>query len=456
MKRAYLWGILMLLIYRGVSASPVRIIGMGMIDLILEDESNRINLYDFGGNVAGLYADERGSSVEGFLSYGNVSYSDSGGSLEPEITRWGGFLPTKAAVSVNTFTTFGGLPAGGVFTYRSPEGYAAVAKTMYSSTSAYHESTDRTDDATAPLFGCAFTRHFGLYDLGAEGEYTSIRITNNQDDTEIHASMKTLGVGFAAQLSPLFAFGLNGGWGFPAGELTVSNTDDNFSGTSFSGALQGIARIPGLAKIGAKLDFINANLEGEVTTGNITRDLGDLRYKDLGFETRILFASMLFPLRAGAMVGYETFHPEFEGEEMSLVDIDVEMNTVNVGIGLGYVLPFITPGFQYTLINRTYSDNINDDEVDTGSWNLGFGVESKLAFVTLRGGWCLGREDPDRGTEDDEMRSRSLSVGGTFSMPLKPYKFEFAYVTTETKPEEHPEDLREVDNSLSLSLKFHF
>ncbi len=437
-------------------ASPVRIIGMGMTDLILEDESNRINLYDFGGNVAGLYTDERGSSLEGFLSYGSVSYSDTSGSLEPEITRWGGFIPTDIVLSVNTFTALGGLPAGGVFTYRSPAGYAAAAKTMFSSTSTHYESIDRTDDATAPLFGAAFAKHFGMYDIGAEGEYASITIKNNQDDTEIHASLKTIDAGFAAQVSPLFAFGLNGGLGFPGAEVTLIGTEEDFSGSAFQGGTQGVATITGLGRIGAKVDFINANLGAEMTSGGVTHDIGDLHLSDLNFETRALFASMLFPVRAGAVVGYETFHPEFEGEGTSLFDIDMQMNTVRFGVGLGYMLPMVTPGFQYRLTNQSYADKLNDTEVSAGAWMVGFGAESKLAFLMVRGGFCMGKEDPDKDTDDDETQTRTLSFGASFSMPLQPYKIEFAYVNTETKPQENPEGFKEVDNSLYCALKLQF
>jgi hypothetical protein len=456
MKRLYLGGILILFMIASGAATPVRIIGMGTIDLVIEDESNRINLYDFGGNVAGLYSDERGSSAEGFISYGHVSSSDSNGPREPEVTRWGGFLPMDGGISVNTFTAFGGVPAGGLFTYRSPQGYAAVAKAMYSSTSSHYENLDRTDDATAPLFGIAFSRNFGTFDAGATGEYSGLTITNGRDDSEINASMKTLNGGFAAELSPLFTVGISGGLGFPAADLAISSTDFDLSGNSFSGGIQAIAKVPGLAKLGARLGFLNANLGAEASSGNVTLDLGELDFTDVDFEARALVGSMLFPLRAGAIFSYETFHPEFEGDITSLLDIDMRITTMDFGIGLGYVLPLITPGFQYNLSNEHAADDLNDNEVDASGWDLRFGGESRFGFLTLRGGFGIGKKDPDTDTDDDEMKKRSLSFGTTFSMPMQPYRIEFAYVNTETKPEDNPEEQKEVDDSISLALKLRF
>lgn len=448
--------VLLLLLVACAASTPVRIIGMSAIDLLIEDESNRINLYDFGGNVAGLYGDERGSSFEGFLSYGRVSFSDSSGGLEPEITRWGGFLPTDASVTVNTFTALGGLPAGGVFTYRSPQGYAAAARAMYSSTSTYYESSERTDDATSPLFGIAFANHFGTWDAGAMGEYASIKVSNNQDDTEIYASMKTVNGGITMQVSPMFSLGFKGGLGFPAAEMDVFNTDYNASGSAFGGGIQTVGSIPGLAKIGARFDFLNANLSAEATSGNVTVDLGDLHYTDLGIDTRMLFASAFFPLRAGVMVAYGMNHPEFEGEGSSLFDIDMQITTVDVSFGLGYQLPFLLPGFQYSHSNQNSDDKLNDTRVAASTWEVGVGGESSIGPFMLRGGFGMGKADPDTDVDDDEMKHRSLRFGASLAVPLQPYKFEFAFVNTETRPEENPTDSKEVDNSFHLALKLAF
>jgi hypothetical protein len=176
----------------------------------------------------------------------------------------------------------------------------------------------------------------------------------------------------------------------------------------------------------------------------------------MGIDTRVLVASSLFPLRAGAMLSYHTSHPEFSGQGTSLFDIDMKITTVDVGIGFGYALPFITPGFQFNLSNQTASDELADVENDASQWDVRFGGESELSYVTLRGGFGIGKQDPDRDADDDETGSRSISVGGTFSVPLQPYKVEIAYVNTEIKPVENPLDSKEVDNSLYLSFKLNF
>jgi hypothetical protein len=156
------------------------------------------------------------------------------------------------------------------------------------------------------------------------------------------------------------------------------------------------------------------------------------------------------------MVSYGSFHPEFEGQGSSLFDIDMQITTLDFGVGFGYVLPFFMPGFQYNRSNQSTSDNLNDVDIDANGWDLSLGGESKVTPFTLRGGFSMGKEDPDTDTDDDEMKHRALSFGISFSMPLQPYKFEFAFVNAETRPEENPTDFKEVDNSFHLAFKTKF
>jgi hypothetical protein len=47
------------------SATKSRLSGMGDLSIVIEDESNMINLWDFAGNPAGFLEDEKGSVVRG-------------------------------------------------------------------------------------------------------------------------------------------------------------------------------------------------------------------------------------------------------------------------------------------------------------------------------------------------------------------------------------------------------
>ena len=114
---------------------------MGSLDLIIEDESNRINLFDYGKNVAGLYGDENGSSIETYITYGYITNSDSSGARDPEISYWGVNLPSVGLsvlsdirIGVDALPSIAGIPTGVIFTSRMEKGYAFSGSGAFSST----------------------------------------------------------------------------------------------------------------------------------------------------------------------------------------------------------------------------------------------------------------------------------------------------------------------------------
>jgi hypothetical protein len=50
-------------------ATKSRLLGMGDLSIVIEDESNMINLWDFAHNPSGLLGDESGSVIRGDFLY---------------------------------------------------------------------------------------------------------------------------------------------------------------------------------------------------------------------------------------------------------------------------------------------------------------------------------------------------------------------------------------------------
>ncbi len=453
MRRCAAICIFLLLCCLHMYATPARIIGMGFLDLIVDDESNRLNLFDYGRNIAGLYSDERSSTVYTSIAYGTVKQSDPRGTRESEITYWGTALPTETSMMVGTFSQFPGVPIGAVVTYRREDGLAVSGRGLYSKTIIHYKSAQRTEEASWPIGGVAFSRKLGVLDVGARGEYAIISISNNQDDSGANGSLKLLEGGVAANLSPMLDIGISGGFGFPDADVTLPNVENNFSGNSVSAGLQGILKVPGLLKVGAKLDFFTANLSGETTHGNMTINIGDISLTDFSFGSRLLLSSMLFPLKAGLNIDYKTTHPQFEGEGSSFLDFDYTQSSTHIATGMSYAIPFLTPGVQYTLLNESISDNLDNGEtVNSSQWDLRFGGEARLTVLSLRAGYIISKYDPDTDTDDDEFKGRSITIGAGLHIPLQPFKVEIAFVNQQT----NPEDYRKTENSLFAVFKMRF
>ena len=143
-----------------LDATSLRIIGMGSLDLIVEDESNRINLFDYGGNIAGLYGDEMGSFIETYVTYGTIRNSDFNGERDPQVTYWGDNIPTDIMFAGFNTTSLEGIPVGAVCTYRMSEGYAFSGTGAYSCRKSESEISEFNESMIrSALIKCEYTEN---------------------------------------------------------------------------------------------------------------------------------------------------------------------------------------------------------------------------------------------------------------------------------------------------------
>jgi len=459
MRKCLIASFVLFLMVPSVGATSLRIIGMGSLDLVVEDESNRINLFDYGQNVAGFYSDEMGSSIETYVIHGTVGNSDSSGTREPETNYWGINLPyldlsapVDIGIGSNTFSSLSGIPTGVQFNHRAENGFAFGAIGAYSSSSSKYESWNREDMVSMPLGNILFSKDFGVYSAGASGGFGKISYTNNQDSSVINASLKGAQIAGAMHLSPMLDIGVNGGIAFPDASLEASWYRQSFDGNAFSMGVQGISRIPGLMKFGVKFGATSSGLDGKTTFGNITIESGDMNSMDFLFDTKVLFSSILLPLKVGADIGYRKIHTTFNDTLLTISDNS--LSVTDLGFGVSYALPFLTPGIQGNIRNQSSADNLGNAGVaNSNQWSVRIGGEFGLNSLSIRAGYIIKKEDPDRDIESDEKSSRSITVGAGI---LLPFKIEIAYVNKETKPVDNPIERKKTDNTVYSALKVSF
>lgn len=444
MKKLYFSLFFIFILFSGMFATPLRIIGMGSLDLIVEDESNRINLFDYGGNIAGLYEDEMGSSIETYVTYGTIRNSDLNGPRDPQITYWGDNIPTDIMFLGFNTASLEGIPVGAVCTYRMSEGYAFSGAGAYSCRKSKFEISEFNE--SMPMGVVIVSRDFGKYAAGLSGGYSKLTLTWSPYDTKYYETLVDIKGGLATRLSPMLNIGISGGITIPEVRARGSNYESSGNGNAFSGGFQSIVRVSGLLKSGTRINYLNGKLDW---------DMDKMRVTDLDFDTRLLFSSILFPLKVGASFNYKRTHRVYNS--ISILEYDVSFSVTNFGIGVSYATPFLTPGIQYNLYNKTSTDNLdNGESTNSSKWDVRFGGEVPLTIITLRAGYIIAKEDPDTDRENDESKSRSITLGAGIQFPLQPFKIEVAYVNKETQPVDNPDDSKETENSIYAALKLRF
>jgi hypothetical protein len=455
MKTRIIIFLFVLFIFCHIQATPVRIVGMGMLDLIVDDESNRINLFDYGLNIGALYDDERYSSLESYIVHGNVSYSDSGGERDPKISYWGINLPSSLAYSIVSLSYLEGVPTGASVTYRTDKEIAVNVSGFYSKAESEYETANREDYISMPIGGLIFSKRFGSHSGGIGGGFTKISLTNNQDESEVSGSLKGLEIGWCTNLTPMFDMGISGGFGLVDGKADIFGFESTVDGNAIQVGVQGIVKVPGLLRVGMKFNFINSGLDAETSAGNVTVDAGDIDFSEFEIGSRLLFSSMLMPFSLGAHVDYSGNHPVTEdanGNRQS----DVSNSNFSTGVGVSYGMPYFTPGIQFTMSNSSREDKVYDISTSSGQWDIRIGGEVVVTPVAFRAGFIMGKTDPDKDTSDDELSRRSITAGTGLQLPYNPLKFEFAFINTVLEPVDDPEENRTTDNALNLALKMNF
>ena len=443
-------------------STPIRLIGLGSLNLIVEDESNKLDLFSYGMNVAGLFENEKGSTIKTFIAFGNEKNS---GTNQPDMTYWGINIPSYSAAMLNppmTITNISGIPISANFTYRMEGGYAFDVMGGFSSTTATEKTTNTENYSTMPIAAFIIARDYGQYSAGAGGGYTKIKFTNNENNDEVYATLKVFNGGFGIHLSPLFLLGINGSFGIPDADAktTIINQvyENSFNGNAYSIGLSGIAKIPGLLKLGTNLNLLNGSLDGKAEMGNVSIDIGKASTTNFLLSSRLIFSSPLFPVKIGTNLDYGNVHPKFESPDTTLSGIDNTTQSTNFGFGVSYALPFFTPGIQYDLSNSSTTDNsvTNGNTTKSRMWDLRFGGEFNLLLASLRGGYIIRKSDPDKNVDNDESHRRDIVAGVSVQPPMQPFKVEFAYKNSETKPVDTSVDQKTTDNTLYFALKMKF
>jgi hypothetical protein len=454
------------LLISGLYASSVRIIGTGSLDLIVEDESNKLNLFDYGGNIAGLYNDERGSSVETYLAYGESKHVDKLRDIIIKRKSWGFYEPkswkslpfSEPIHGFLFFTLNSDIPSGVSVTHRFERGFALSYSDRYFQRRVrVGEGAVETEiNTTIPAGTIIISKELGRFSAGLSGGYKKVELSSN--GYKFSESLKEFRTGFVTRLSPMLDVGVSGVYSIPKTSPQKFDIGDiKYKGRIVSGGIQAITRIPGLIKVGTKVNYTDCDLNEQwLEPGDsIVEDTVGVRKFD--FDLRFLFSSILFPVKIGANFGYRKLQSDPSNEYGYLNYNQFSRSVVNFGFGFSYELPYFTPGMQYDLYN--WSETAVSDSTDiithANLWEIKLGVEKKIDKLILRGGYFVSREDPNREEEDDRSETMGITTGAGIAFPMKPYRIEFAYVRTKTKLLEDPQ-VQITNNSIYSSFKLPF
>ncbi len=449
------------------TATPVRLLGMGDLSLVVEDESNMINLHDFGGNVAGLCLDEDRSALEGVFSYSTRELVDTNGVLEPELNIWGDPFPSEIVGLVDHMpplflireTPVSFSPSGGSFIHRTSR-MAVEARGSYSQCSS--DSVGYLRNTNTPFGSVRINRLLGrTFSLGLLGGYTGPKQSDSQGDHESSITNLHGGLGVGMRIGRMAVLGgnLNSNRLGIEREYLECHTTTTFEGRSLGGGLQGILHIPAVLKLGINSGYGKLSTVGETNRDGSVADIGNTEQVDSRSKTRFLTTIPSLPVQLAASAGYgmtsAIFEPSLGGLPLSRTD--TTYTEIPLGIGTVYSRSGFILGAEFHYCAAKVRDNEDDWVIRSRRMGGNLGAElSPGEAVSLRGGWAVGLEDPDLEDENDGLLTHRLTGGLGLTLPGRLLKWDLAYNHVVSYPKADSAELKRTGNLFALAIKWSF
>lgn len=460
--------------------TEVRLMGMGELHLVIEDEANMVNLYDFGGNVAGLYLDEPMSAVEGGFSYGTITLSDSSGTVDPKVNYLGqpipdvliDYIPDIYKTALPT-----GVPLGVDFVYRM-EGSAIGIGGDFAQAKATFEEMDPEQSITLNVFPSGIIQYNTLFadqfSLGLQAGYLGAKQTADPEMLESKLSNFGAGLGIGLFLSEAATLGGKFNYMKPKLETEIDSVlfdefefigfSADLDGNGFDFGVQGIFHLPGMLKAGAKIGYNSLSGDASMEMLDTTYDIGSITSSGLTLQTRALTTLPLLPVQFAASLGYISEAAKFEPSAEMLVPVKQDelrgfegsLSTIPIGLGLIYATPLVTAGAELHYASGKETDELADTTLSSSTLSFNLGTEVGFGVANIRGGIVMAKSDPDKDTEKDEFTTKKFTLGLGLTPPGGMFRGDFAYNYITTSPDENPTEQKTTTNLFSMGIKFFF
>jgi len=464
------------LVFSFAQATEVRLSGMGDLRLVVQDETNPITLFRFGGNPAGVVGDETTSTYKLDFSYGGRTSSTAGrtdsvdykvfGDVLPLTLR--AFLPSVSSIAnatgfdeVEDVPELGLPPVGGTFVWRqkkedsyvwgqeSKKAQAFWADLGYSRINREdHRIKDRVGTPRAELiYGMDLNNKFGY---GMSGTFWSAGYAC--DSTKESASLTTWGAGLGGRYTPVtqVSFGPLFNVYYPGVSAKSGTTSWNYSGPGYSGGLATVFA-PSWATFGGKVLLSSVKLKGHGETGRMS-----------GYEGALQALTRLprLPLNFGVEAGYFSKHPI--GEDSSgRRKYDNEFKRWRAGGGVGLRVSRFFLGAEAGMREQTQTDHLGgygpayrDTTFIESEQTAKFGAEVDLpAHVFVRTGYVWSSFDPDTKVSLNGETRNKITLGiGTKLLGGK-YIGDIAYQRRSSSSEDKTLNHRVADNAVMVVVK---
>ncbi len=460
MKRV-LYFILVFAVVSPLWSTTTRLRSMGNLQIVIDDNTNKIDLFNFGNNPCGLFTTDDTTTIDLDILYGEESfqydtlkgdttYTTFGNAIPPELLE---FIPTYSR-DVFQYLPFITLPTNRLFYVvrnksedldvwgNVPSKQAIGFLVTYGKLN--QNFTDGKENAGGPTIGFMYDRLISQnLHLGFEGGYITVGYTGDEDYEEASLSNLQLTPAVSFIPHPSITVGVKMDYNRPSASFGSGDFQLDYSGNAFNYSLSIITDINSLFDAGVLVAYKTISATDENDQQHFS-----VKGLDVRLKPRICLPNL--PCAIGALIDIKKCSMLNKSDND---DTLYEDEYTKMAFGGGPVLDtkYFLLGFEYiysTLNDREEYLYIDTTKTSTNTIRIG-GEIRPFNYLNLRGGYEYATEKQN---EPGNREIVSSTIGTGFGILLRNLVLDACYNRIEKKEENIKRTIK--DNVYMISIRY--
>jgi len=432
--KVLLCSVLMIGIISSLESTTTRLRSMGNLQIVIDDNTNKIDLFNFGNNPCGLFSNEDTNIVDLDVLYGEETSKIDTIECDTTYITYGNAVPFELLEFIPIFDkdVFQYIPLltaprNRLFYVKRnkserPDLWGNVPKKQAMGFGVTYgkleqKFTDGKDNIGGPALSFIYDRiQSPNLHLGFEGEYISTGYNGDEEFEKASLSNFKLTPAVSFIPSHFITIGAKIDYHHPSCSFGTGENESVYSGNAFNFSLSTIANINNYFETGALIGYkiLNAKEENE----NFS-----LKGFDVRLKPRVSLPNL--PLALGGLIDIREIGMLDESENGDTLYHN-KYTKMTFGGGPVLEIQYLLIGIEYIYSTLTLKERfLVIDTTETSISTVRLGGEIKpVSFLNLRGGYEYVKEK-ERKQDAGEIVSRTIGTG--FGVPLKKFVFDVSY-----------------------------
>ncbi len=454
-----LCSILIIIVISPLQATTTRLKSMGNLQIAIDDNTNKIDLFNFGNNPCGLFCNEDTSVVDFDILYGEESSKTDTITGDTTYTTFGNAIPYDLLEFIPTYSSaffqylpFPALPVNRLFYVKrskseKPDIWGNIPKKqavgfLVTYGRLNQKFSDGKESAGGPTIALIYDKLISPnLHLGFEGGYIYTGYNGDQEFEKATLSDINLTPAVAFVPNPSITIGAKVDYHHPSVTFGTGDNELSYSGNAVNFSLSTIGNFINYLEVGALVGY-------KILSAKEENDNFSLKGLDVRLRPRYSLPNL--PLAIGGLIDIKKSAMLNSSENGDTI-YQNEYSRMIFGGGPVLNMKHFLLGFEYIFSTLNEKERFIDrDSTKTFTNTFRIGGEIRpYNFLNLRGGYEFAKEK-EREPNNREIVSKTIGTG--FGVLLRNFVFDTCYNRIEKEEVDIKKTIK--DNLYIISIRY--